>query len=191
MIKQSIISVLFFFISFSIFGQSASKIKYEGLIFGASLGIANTIQSFPYGDKEHFSYSYDVNLGKVIGSRLALLVSSNTAGYEYEEDRSRGRKFSVLTPCVQYWFSKRLSFLGGIGVGLDAPVYYDIEPDNLSTELQHHVGIGGVTALAYDFYENEGFAFTVKAKCTYRDVKLPEGSVTGFSPAILIGINIY
>lgn len=93
---------------------------------------------------------------------------------------------------MQYWFRERFWVMAGIGLGIDAPVFFDIkDPDNNKEETAYHSGLGILGAIGYEFYQGKKFSLDLKARMTYRNVNLTEGKTTGVSPSILIGINFY
>ena len=102
--------------------------------------------------------------------------------------RTRKRDFGVLAPSVQYWFKERFWLLGGIGLGLDAPIFFDIKDPE---ETKYHSGLGIVGAIGYDIYQGKKFTIDLKARMTYRNVNITEGKTSGISPALLIGINFH
>ena len=97
-----------------------------------------------------------------------------------------------MAPTVQYWFRDRFWALAGIGLGLDAPVFFDVkDPDNHEEEIAYHTGLGIVGAIGYELYQGGRFTIDLKARMTYRNVNIAEGKTAGVSPSILMGINFY
>jgi outer membrane protein W len=129
----------------------------------------------------------------MIKPNISLLLTSNVSGYAYSGiGRARKRDFGVLAPTVQYWFHERFWALAGVGLGIDAPVFFDIkDPDNHKEEIEYHSGLGIVGAIGYEFYQGKKMAIDLKVRMTYRNVNITEGKTTGISPSILIGINFY
>jgi hypothetical protein len=124
---------------------------------------------------------------------LALLLSSNVSSYDYSGlGRDRKRDFGIIAPTLQYWLSDRFWVLGGVGLGVDAPIFWDIEkPEINKEEAKYYAGLGVVTALGFEIYRKKNFALDIKTRLTYRNVKLQEGRTSGFSPALLLGVNFY
>jgi hypothetical protein len=162
-------------------------------MIGTSIGISHSIQSFPNKSQNDTDFSFDLKAGYMIKSNIALLITSNVSGYEYSGiGRSRKRDFGVLAPTVQYWFRDRFWALAGIGLGLDAPVFFDVkDPDNHEEEIAYHTGLGIVGAIGYELYQGGRFTIDLKARMTYRNVNIAEGKTAGVSPSILMGINFY
>jgi len=175
------------------YSQNKENITRGGFVFGTSIGISHSIQSFPTKTQNNTDFGFDLKFGYMIKPTIALLLTSNISGYDYTGiGRPRKRDFGVLAPSVQYWFADRFWGLAGIGLGVDAPVFFDIEdPDNQKEETRYYTGLGIVGALGYEFYQGKKFAIDLKARITYRNVNITEGKTTGVSPSILIGINFY
>ena len=175
-----------------LYAQDEPPIR-KGFVFGTSIGLSHSIQSFPNQSQNNTDFGLGFKLGYMINSNIALLLSSNVSGYDYTGiGRSRKRDFGVLAPTVQYWFRERFWVQGGIGLGLDAPVFFDIkDPDLDKEETVYHVGLGMVGAIGFEFYQAKNFAIDLKARVTYRNVGITEGKTTGVSPSILIGVNFY
>lgn len=190
---KSIITICLISLTSITYSQTREPIIRKGFVIGTSIGVSHTIQSFPSKSQNNTGFGFDLKLGYMIKPNMALLLTSNVSGYDYSGiGRSRKRDFGVLAPTVQYWFRERFWALTGIGLGLDAPVFFDIEdPDNQKEETGYHSGLGIVAAVGYEFYQGKNFAIDLKARMTYRNVDITEGKTTGVSPTILIGINFY
>jgi len=71
-------------------------------------------------------------------------------------------------------------------IALEKSTVFRISKSNIE---QLKTGI--VTAVGYEFYQRKNVAIDIKAKMTYRDVKMQEGKTNGLSFAILLVINLY
>ncbi|WP_062062809.1 hypothetical protein [Aquimarina longa] len=191
--KKIVITILLSSFSILSYAQNEQTITRKGFVFGTSIGVSNSIQSFPNKSQNDTDFGLDLKLGYMIKPTLAILLTSNVSGYDYSGiGRTRKRDFGVLAPAVQYWFKERFWLLGGIGLGLDAPVFFDIkDPEINKEETEYHSGLGIVGAIGYDIYQGKKFAIDLKARMTYRNVNTTEGKTSGISPALLIGINFY
>jgi hypothetical protein len=190
---KSILTICLISLTSITYSQNKEPIIRKGFMIGTSIGISHSIQSFPNKSQNDTDFGFDLKAGYMIKSNLALLITSNVSGYEYSGiGRSRKRDFGVLAPTVQYWFRDRFWALAGIGLGLDAPVFFDVkDPDNHEEEIAYHTGLGIVAAIGYELYQGESFTIDLKARMTYRNVNMAEGKTTGVSPSILMGINFY
>lgn len=191
--KKAIITTLLLSITIFNFAQNERFFTGKGFGFGASIGISNSIQSFPDKLQNDFDFGLDVKLSYMLKPNIALLLTSNVSAYEYSGiGRTRKRDFGVVAPAIQYWLKARIWVLGGIGLGLDAPVFFDIKnPETNKEETKYFNGFGVVGALGYDIYQGKKSVIDLKARITYRNVNITEGKTTGISPSLLIGINFY
>lgn len=189
--KKVITTILL--VSFTILchAQDEQTFKRKGFVFGTSIGISSSIQSFPNKSQNDIDFGFDLKLGYMIKPTLAILLTSNVSGYEYSGiGRTRKRDFGVLAPSIQYWFKERFWLLGGIGLGLDAPIFFDIKnPETNKVETEYHNGLGLVVAIGYEIYQGKKITFDLKARMTYRNVNITEGKTKGISPSLLVGIN--
>lgn len=188
---KSLITICLISLTSITYSQNKAPITRKGFVIGTSIGVSQSIQSFPNKSQNNTDFGFDLKLGFMIKPNIAFLLTSNVSGYDYSGiGRARKRDFGVLAPTVQYWFRERFWALAGVGLGIDAPVFFDIEdPENHKEEVRYHSGLGIVGAIGYEFYQGEKFAIDVKVRMTYRNVNLTEGKTTGVSSSILIGIN--
>jgi outer membrane protein W len=191
--KKTIITVLLSSLSVLSYAQNEQMVTRKGFVFGTSIGVSNSIQSFPNKSQNDIGFGLGVKLGYMINPNITILLTTNVSGYEYSGiGRTRKRDFGILAPSVQYWFKERFWVLGGIGLGVDAPVFFDIKnPETNKEETEYHSGLGIVGAIGYDIYQGKKFTIDLKARITYRNVNITEGKTSGVSPSLLIGINFY
>jgi len=176
-----------------IYAQETQDTSRSGFVFGSSFGAAVSFNKFPGKTENCGGVALDLKLGYMINPDLAILLTTNTSSYDYEgTGRARQRDFGVLAPAVQYWLNNKFWILGGIGLGGDAPIFWDIKnPKENKEETKYYNGFGAVAAFGYEVYQDDGFVLDVKLKLTYRNVDLQEGNTTGLSTAILFGVNFY
>ena len=106
--------------------------------------------------------------------------------------RDRKRDFGIVAPTIQYWLIDKFWVLAGVGLGVDAPIFWDIKkPEVNKEETKYYTGLGVVTALGFDICRKKNSTLDIKTRLSYRSVQLQEGRTSGFSPAVLIGINFY
>lgn len=174
--------------------QDTSSFQRKGFTFGASFGIANTNISYPNKSTEATDLGIDLKIGYMIKPNLAILLTSNVSIYDYSGfGRNRKRDFGVLSPSIQYWLSSKFWILGGIGIGGDNPVFWDIkDPNEDNLETKYYSGFGAVTSIGYELFQiKEKAIVDIIARVLYRNVKLQEGSTKGISYGILLGVNFY
>ena len=178
-------------LSMSAFAQNKNEIERNGFVFGISWGIADSNLNFPGKNQNNTNLALNWKIGYMINPKLALLLNGAVSIYEYNlSDRKRLRDFGGVFPSAQYFVSDKFWILGGIGVGTDAPVFYDLKPDN-TIETKYYSGIGAVTSAGYEIYRKKGFALDLQARINYSTVNLPIGNTNGLTTALLLGINFY
>ena len=193
-LKIGLIFVTSFLLINFIFAQEQQVFERKGFVFGTALGGAITALNFPNNSQNHTGLGIDLKIGYLIKPNLAILLTSNVSIYDYVGfGRDRKRDFGVLAPTVQYWFKDRFWLQGGIGIGGDNPVFWDIkEPDNDTLETKYYNGLGIVTSVGYEIYQSKkNFTIDIKVRAMYRNVTLQEGNTSGFSYGILVGCNFY
>ena len=181
------------FIHFSV-AQENQIFERKGFVFGASLGEATTNLTFPDKMQNDIDLAIDLKIGYMIKPQIAILLTSTVSIYDYSGfGRNRKRDFGVLAPALQYWLSNRFWVQGGLGIGGDNPVFWDIEnPDNDALETKYYSGLGLMTSVGYEIYRSKkNFTIDVKVRAMYRNVDLQEGNTSGFSYGILVGCNFY
>lgn len=183
-------------ICFTFFDQTinAQVLKRKGFVFGTSLGVVNSKLNFPDKSEKQTDLGIDLKIGYMLNPSLAVLLMSNVSIYDYSGfGRDRKRDFGVLSPSIQYWIRDKLWLLGGIGIGGDNPVFWDIKnPETEPLETMYFSGLGIVASAGYElFYSDKNFTIDIKGRLMHRKVSLQEGDTTGISYGILVGINFY
>jgi len=182
---------LFSILSISAFAQDKTDITRKGMVFGFSSGIANSNIYFPSKHQNHTNLALNWKVGFMATSKLALLLNGAVSIYEYElTDRKRLRDFGGVFASTQYFVSDRIWVLGGIGIGTDAPVFFDLKPEN-EIEMKYYTGIGSIVSCGYEIYRKNNFVLDLQARINYSNVNLPNGKTNGFTTALLLGINFY
>lgn len=189
--KFNIILVISCVLGLTTFGQTKNEIKRKGLVFGTSFGIANSILSFPTKNQNFTNLALNWKIGYMVHPKLALLANQAVSIYEYDlTDRKRLRDFGGVFVSAQYFVREKIWILGGIGIGTDAPVFYDVKPEN-KLESDYYSGLGLVSSIGYEIYRKNNFALDLQARINYSNVNLPIGKTNGFTSALLLGINFY
>jgi len=140
---KSLLTLLICFgLGLTAFGQTKQVIERKGLVFGTSIGIANSHMNFPTKYQNHTNLGINWKVGYMLNPKLALLVNGAVSIYEYDlTDRKRLRDFGGVFASAQYFATDKIWVLGGIGIGTDAPVFYDLKPEN-SVEKKYYSGLG-------------------------------------------------
>ena len=189
---KSLIMLLFSCIfGLTAFGQTKNEMQRKGLLFGLSAGIANSNLTFPNEKQNNTNLALNWKVGYMLNPKLAILLNGAVSIYEYDlTDRKRLRDFGGVFASAQYFVKDKFWLLGGVGIGTDAPVFYDLKPEN-TVETKYYSGLGLVSSVGYEIYRKKNFALDVQARINYSSVALPIGKTKGFTTALLLGINFY
>lgn len=189
--KSLIIVFISCVLGLTAFGQTKNETKRKGLVFGTSIGIANSNLNFPTKNQNNTNLALNWKVGYMLNPKLAILINGAVSIYEYDlTDRKRLRDFGGVFASAQYFATDKIWVLGGIGIGTDAPVFYDLKPEN-TVETKYYSGLGLVSTVGYEFYRKKNFALDLQARINYSSVNLPIGKTNGFTTALLLGINFY
>ncbi|HEY5825458.1 MAG TPA: hypothetical protein VIT44_13880 [Cyclobacteriaceae bacterium] len=175
------------------YSQNASENKFtrKGFIFGAAVGMSALNLNFTaYPNQSELSASLpNFKIGAMVSKRTALLLYLPGSIYTYKnDDRTRDRGFEAIVPSVQYWFTDHWWILGGVGLGMDAPAFYDIKNED---ERTFYFGLASVTSVGYEVWRKGKFALDVQSRVHYGTANRPEGMRSGLAFDFLIGFNWY
>ena len=171
--------------------QQIKTTERKGLMFSFSTGVGNSRLAFAGNKQSNTDLALNWKIGYMLNPKLALLINGAVAIYNFNlSGRPRKRDFGGICPSVQYHLNNKWWVLGGIGLGIDAPVFYDLKPDN-QDELKYHSGFGGITAIGYEIYKRNNIAVDLQARYNYSKANLPTGAIQGNNIALLVGINFY
>jgi len=182
------------FFTQSVDAQLKSDFQRKGFVFGSSFGLAASKLNFPDRSINQTGLGIDLKIGYMLNPKLAILLTSNVSVYDYSGfGRDRKRDFGVLSPSLQYWLNDKIWLLGGVGIGGDNPVFWDVKnPDTDPLETTYYSGLGIVASAGYEIFRlNNNFTIDIKGRVMYRKVNLQEGNTNGISYGILVGINFY
>jgi len=183
--------VIFSLLSFKMQAQSDKPLERKGFIFGASLG-ASSIQlntnNLPAYSEISASFP-NFKIGSMISKRTAIVVNLPGTIYKYKDGgRERDRGFEGIIPSVQFWVKNRWWTMAGIGIGLDAPAFYDIETEQ---ERKFYFGSSFLVSSGCEVYQKNKFAIDLQARLHYANVNLAEGKRNGMAVSFLVGFNLY
>lgn len=163
----------------------------KGFVFGASIGISSSRLAFANQPAQRgISASLpNFKTGAMVAKRMAVLLYLPGTLYDFKnEGRVRDRGFEAITPSVQYWWNHRTWVLGGVGIGLDAPAFYDIKQEE---ERKFYFGKAAVAAIGYEIWQKGNFALDIQSRIHYGTANRPEGKINGLAFDFLIGFNLY
>lgn len=104
---------------------SLSQLKAQSFTFGVSFGSAQFLHQNGSKNYNDFTFSLpNIKLGKQINSKHAIVFYLTETLYQYKESgRIRDRGFWAILPSHQYQINSKLSWLTGLGLGMDAPAF--------------------------------------------------------------------
>jgi len=130
-----------------------------------------------------------MKIGMMLNDRTALMLFLPGSVYSYSRiGRKRDRGFEGIVPTVQYWPTNRLWINAGIGLGMDAPAFYDIKDES---ERKFYFGGAALMSCGYEVWQGKRSAIDVQLRLHGGNSKQPEGRVTGISGELLCGFNLY
>lgn len=189
------VCLMLFFCGF-LFGTSAQTLsektlERKGFIFGTSVGLSTLKLNFTgQPTQRNISLSLpNFKVGAMISKRTALVLYLPGTIYTYKlEGRQRDRGFEAIIPSVQYWLKDRFWLLGGVGIGMDAPVFYDIKDE---TERVFYFGSAAIAGVGYELWHNKKMALDLQSRVHYGTANFPDGKRDGLAFSFLVGLNWY
>ena len=177
--------------STSTFSQNRTDIIRKEFVLGFSTGIANSNLNFPSKNQNSTNLALNWKVGYMLNPKFAIVLNGAVSNYEYDlSDRKRLRDFGGVFASAQFFVKEKWWILGGVGVGTDAPVFYDLKPEN-KVETKYYSGLGAVSSIGYEIFRRKNYSLDLQARINYSSVPLPIGKTNGFTSAFLIGINFY
>lgn len=171
--------------------STENKIERKGFLFGAAVGISSVHLTFSsHADQNEVTASFpNFKIGSMISKRAALLLYLPGSLYNSANDgRNRVRGFEAIIPSVQYWLGDRLWLLGGVGLGMDAPAFYDIKDEG---ERKFYFGHAATAGVGYEVWRKGKFAMDFQSRIQYGTSNRPEGKSSGLAFGLLVGFNLY
>ena len=163
----------------------------KGFIFGTAFGASFINLNFePRQTQNEISASLpNFKIGTMISKRSALFVYLPGSIYTFNDSgRKRDRGFEGIIPSFQYWIKERWYILGGVGLGMDAPAFYDIKNEE---ERKFYFGTTVIAGTGYEFWQKGKFAMDIQSRMHYGSVDVAEGKLNGLAFSVLIGFNWY
>jgi len=191
---RSLLICIIVFLSLSLFAQSTEFKSFErkGLIIGAAFGVSSIHLSFP--EQASFSQTNasfpNIKIGAMISPKLAILAYLPGTVYSYSGNgsRKRDRGFEGIVPSVQYWLKDRWWLLGGAGLGMDAPAFYDIKNES---ERKFYFGSTLLAGTGFELWRWKNCALDLQGRVQYGTAKMPEGIRKGVAFSVGVGLNLY
>jgi hypothetical protein len=167
------------------------SIKSNGWFFGAAAGISSVhLSANGLTDESQISLSFpNMKIGKMLTEKSAILLYLPGSIYRYKgSGRERDRGFEGIVPAYQYWMTEKWWILGGVGLTLDAPAFYDIQDPS---ERKFYFGPSVLGATGFEIWQKNRFSLDLQARIHYGYATIPEGKRTGLATNLLIGFNWY
>jgi hypothetical protein len=180
-----IVAILF---AYTAAAQSSER---GGWLFGGASGVSSVhLSGGGFLGEWQAGLSFpNLRVGKMIGERSAVCVYLPGSIYREKHDsRERDRGFEGIIPVYQFWPAERWWIMGGAGLTLDAPAFYDIQD---VSERKFHFGPSVLAATGYEIWWRNRFALDIQARAHYGYAELPGGRRTVFAGNLLIGGNWY
>ncbi len=171
--------------------QTENKTTRKGLIGGISAGTSHSLIFFSNKNQNTIDLGLNWKIGYMLKPDLAVLLNGCISIYKYDlTGRNRKRDFGGIFPSIQYFSSDKFWLLAGIGIGADAPVFYDVKPET-KEETNYYSGFGFISSAGYEVYRKKNYAIDLQLRLNYSSVSLPIGKTNGFTTALLLGITFY
>lgn len=171
------------------FAQQA--FERQGFVFGAAAGAGTiSLSSDLIGNESQVGATFpNLKFGAMVSPKTAVVLLLPGTIYRYKwGGRERDRGFEGFFPSVQYWAKDCWWLLGGAGLGMDAPAFYDIKDE---TERKFHFGPAGIVGTGYELWRRGRFALDVQCRAQFGRIEAPEGRRNGVAFNLLVGVNWY
>ncbi|MCU0435691.1 MAG: hypothetical protein MUC87_19680 [Bacteroidia bacterium] len=170
--------------------SQSAQVNRHRFNFGVAAGAGYLIQQIPgeTAPRKKIEPSFpNIQLGWMVSPKLSVTVLLPGTLYKNTwNGRPRDRGFEGIVPSVQYWVTDKWWIGGGVGVGLDAPAFYDIKNED---ERVFHFGYSGVLTSGYEFWQSGRFTMDARFRMHYNNVPVPGGRQSGLSANALLGVS--
>lgn len=188
---KKLIFLFFSILSFSTTARAQQHVERKGFIFGAAAGISPVKLSSPsVSDKKQVGFSVpNFKVGGMVSPRLALVLYLPGTVYTQKwSGRTRDRGFEGIVPSAQFWATDRFWVLGGAGLGMDAPAFYDIKN---ASERKFYFGGAVLASAGFEIFQRRTFAVDVQGRVHFGTAKIHEETMKNMAVSLLLGINFY
>lgn len=172
--------------------KAQSAFQRKGFIFGAAAGGSYLSLTTTGTEAQRLGTASFPNfkLGWMVTPRAAVALLLPGSIYVSKGDgRERDRGFEGIIPSFQYWAKDRWWVLGGAGLTLDAPAFYDIETPE---ERKFYFGPSVVFSTGYEVYRRKRFALDIQARIHAGRAAIQNGwKRDGLALTVGVGLNWY
>ncbi|MFN8340033.1 MAG: hypothetical protein U0V64_00075 [Cyclobacteriaceae bacterium] len=131
----------------------------------------------------------NIQIGRKLTPRLALVVNLPGCVYRYAAvGRTRDRGFEGIIPGIRYAINDRWWALAGIGLGMDAPAFYDIKTPE---ERNFHLGYAGLAGVGYEYWRTERKSAGVQLRWRHNWLKTAPTWTSGSALELLMTFTLY
>jgi hypothetical protein len=158
----------------------------EDFMFGIAAGggiLFMKDRGSPVDSYGHFSVP-NLKPGWLLSPRSALCLHISSGGHH---QNYKTRAFEAVLPAVQYWVKDRLWLLGGAGLSMDMPPFYDVEEDN----PKFYFGMALCTSIGYELWKSNGRTIDIQGRLLYGRYEVEGSRRQSLAFSILIGHNWY
>lgn len=185
--QRVLILIVSLFISFNIYAQQSQHqdLNHQGFTFGLGVGIGSLNLSDVEENKVLLATTLpNLRFGYFLNHQFAIQLL--LPGSIYKKDETT-RGFEAALISGQYWMTKKWWVMAGIGLTIDAPVFWSVDPDN----VEFNFGIPAATlAVGHELWNSNRFAIDIQYRYFYGQAKLEnELKRTGMSNMIILGFN--
>lgn len=182
--------LIFLFSSSQVIGQNETPNK-SGFFFGFALGASSLDLTLvdQASEKSTGMSLPNFKIGKMVSDKMALMVYLPGSLYEYKQSgRARARGFEAILPSAQFWVKDRFWLMGGVGLGLDAPAFFDIKDEE---ERTFSFGYAGAVGAGYELVQKRNKTIDLQTRIHYGSIDTDDGNLKGFAVSFLVGFNLY
>lgn len=163
----------------------------RGLVLGAAFGVSSirtSVDALPAQAELSASFP-NFKIGGMLRHDTALLLHLPGSIYRYKGlGRERDRGFEGVIPSLQFWPLDRWWVMGGVGLTLDAPAFYDVKSED---EGKFHLGPAVTLGTGFEVFRAGRFVVDVQGRGHYGSASVPEGTRKALAFNLLAGINWY
>lgn len=171
--------------------NAQTDFERKGFVFGAAVGFSSVkLSGAGISDRYQVGISApNMKLGTMISPRTALFLVLPGSVYSQKWDgRKRDRGFEGIVPSVQFWATDRFWLLGGAGLGMDAPAFYDIKD---ASERKFYFGGAALAGAGFEFWRRGKMALDLQGRMHFGNVKKDDGRLKGIAFSLSVGCNFY
>jgi hypothetical protein len=186
--RNVLVIMILLFNTVILFAQSKEfkATEKQGFLFGVGIGGGVLLEKDSGIDLENYGKISFLNLklGWMITPETAICLHVPSGGHR---ENGETRAFEAVLVTAQHWFSKRIWGMGGVGLAMDMPPFYDTEND----DPKFYFGTALSAGLGYEILQRKSFVLDIQARCLYGNYEVESVRRQNIAFDILIGFNWY